>query len=69
MEILVKGRTPNNQLLEDDAPLTDVDEVWLEEAEKRYQSYRKGMPNGIPADQLFAEIRRELGWPQRRIKP
>ena len=41
----------------DDAPLTDVEEAWLEEAEKRYQAYRKGRSKGIPADQLFAEIR------------
>ncbi len=47
-----------------DAPLTGVDEAWLEEAEKRYQDYRKGKSKGIPAEQLFAEIRRELGWPR-----
>ena len=46
----------------DDAPLTDVDEAWLVEAEKRYKSYREGKSKGIPAARLFAEIRRELGW-------
>jgi len=46
----------------DDTPLTDVDEAGFEEAEKRYQSYRKGKSKGIPADQLLAEIRRELEW-------
>ena len=53
-----------NRLLHslDDAPLTDVDEAWIEEAEKRYQRFTAGLSKGIPGDKIFADIRRELGW-------
>ncbi|NIR50996.1 addiction module protein [candidate division KSB1 bacterium] len=46
----------------DNAPLTDVDEAWIEEAEKRYKEYKEGTTQGIPGEKIFAEIRRDLGW-------
>ena len=46
----------------DNAPLTDVDEAWIEEAEKRYKEYKEGVTKGIPGEKIFAAIRRELGW-------
>lgn len=46
----------------DDAPLTEIDELWIQEAEKRYRDYKKGITEGIPGEKIFAEIRRELGW-------
>jgi len=42
--------------------ITEIDEAWVAEAEKRYQSYKKGKVQGIPGKQLFSEIRQELGW-------
>jgi putative addiction module component (TIGR02574 family) len=53
-----------NRLLDslDDAPLTDIDEAWIEEAEIRYQRLKAGITQGIPQEKIFADIRRELGW-------
>ncbi len=46
----------------DDAPLTEIDDLWIQEAERRYKDYKNGITKGIPGDRIFAEIRRELGW-------
>ncbi len=46
----------------DQGSLTEVDEAWVEEAEKRYQDYVKGRIQGIHGDRVFSEIRQELGW-------
>ena len=42
--------------------LTDVDEAWVAEVEKRYQEYNKGIGTrqGIPAQDVFAEADRIL---------
>ena len=29
----------------DNAPLTDIDEAWIREAEKRYRDYKEGLTN------------------------
>jgi putative addiction module component (TIGR02574 family) len=42
--------------------ITEIDEAWVAEAEKRYQSYKNGKVEGIPGKQLFSDIRQELGW-------
>ena len=34
---------------------TDAEELWLQEAEKRYQDYRAGKIGAISADQVFEE--------------
>jgi len=47
----------------DDAPLTEVDQAWVEEAERRYQDFKSGKTQGISGDDVFAQIRRELEWP------
>ncbi|MDI6793870.1 MAG: addiction module protein [bacterium] len=46
----------------DNAPLTDIDEAWIQEAEKRYRDFKDGTTQGIPGDRIFADLRRELGW-------
>ncbi len=46
----------------DDAPLTDIDQKWVEEAERRYNDFKAGKIKGIPGDQAFSQIRRDLGW-------
>ena len=38
-----------------DDVLTDIDAVWIEEAERRYQEYKAGERRGIPAESVFAE--------------
>jgi hypothetical protein len=40
--------------------LTDVDEAWVAEVEKRYQEYKNGTRQGIPAQDVFAEANRIL---------
>ena len=46
----------------EDIPLTEIDKAWIEEAEKRYQNFKMGKTQGIPGQQIFDDIRRELGW-------
>ena len=46
----------------DNMNLTEVEEAWIQEAEKRYQDYINGKIPGIPGDSVLSDIRRELGW-------
>jgi len=38
----------------DGDPLTDIDALWVAEAERRYQEYKEGKRPGIPAEDVFA---------------
>jgi len=38
--------------------LTEVDEAWVVEAERRYKEYKEGKRQGIPAEDVFAEADR-----------
>ena len=42
--------------------LSDIEQAWIEEAEKRYLAYKQGVSKGIPGEQIFRQIREELGW-------
>lgn len=42
------------------APLTEVDEMWVEEAERRYSAWKAGRTKAIAAEQALAELRGEL---------
>ncbi len=44
------------------APLNDIDEAWIQEAERRYQNFRLGRTRGISGNHVFNEIREEMGW-------
>lgn len=57
-EVLIKNLVYSLQ----DSPLSEIDEAWIQEAERRYENYKSGKTKGISGDQIFAEIRRELGW-------
>ncbi|EEF58961.1 addiction module component [Pedosphaera parvula Ellin514] len=46
-----------------DAPLSSMDELWVNEAERRYQHFKAGMTEAIPEDKIFSQIREELRWP------
>ena len=37
----------------DEPSESEVDRLWLEEAERRIHSYREGKVQGIPADEVF----------------
>ncbi len=41
-------------------PLTDLDIIWLEEAERRYSLWKAGRTKGVAAENALAEIGREL---------
>ncbi len=45
--------------------LIDVEESWLKEVEKRYNGYSEGKSEGVQVENIFAEIRKELGWEKR----
>ena len=36
-----------------DEPDKTIDEIWLEEAEKRLKAYREGRLKGIPMEEMF----------------
>lgn len=45
-----------------DPDLDEVEEAWVEEAQRRYGEYKEGKREAIPEEDLFDGIRRELGW-------
>ncbi|MDM8556441.1 addiction module protein [Desulfococcaceae bacterium HSG7] len=45
--------------------LIDVEESWLKEVEKRYNGYSEEKAEGIQVENIFSEIRKELGWEER----
>ena len=38
----------------------EIEKVWIEEAERRWQDLQSGKVKGIPAEEVFAEIERKL---------
>ncbi len=45
--------------------LIDVEDSWLKEVEKRYNGYSEEKAEGVPVENIFTEIRKELGWEKR----
>lgn len=39
---------------------TDVDELWIKEAEARYQAYLRGEMAAVPAEEVLARVRKNL---------
>ena len=46
----------------EDAPLSEIDQAWIEVAERRYDDLASGRIKGIPAQEAIDGIRREFGW-------
>ena len=46
----------------DEKPLTEIEEAWVQEAERRFAGYRKGERRGVSAATGFKQIRKALGW-------
>ena len=44
------------------APLTQVEEAWVKEAERRFSSWRRGERIGVSRDRAFKQIRKDLDW-------
>jgi len=45
----------------EDSENGEVDEVWLLEAQRRFQELKDGSVQGIPASQVFAKLERRIG--------
>ncbi len=43
-------------------PLTDVDEAWVKEAERRYKAWRRGERKGVSARRALRQIRKDFDW-------
>ena len=39
----------------------EAEKLWIEEAERRYQEYRKGKVKSKPSEKVFKEARSKLG--------
>lgn len=48
--------------------LIDVEDSWLKEVEKRYNGYSEGKSEEVQVENLFTEIRKELGWEERNYR-
>lgn len=46
----------------DSSENNDIEQAWIQEAERRYSNYENDITKGIPGDKIFSDIRRELGW-------
>lgn len=44
----------------DDEEDPEAEKLWLEEAERRYREYKKGMVKAKPAESVFEEVRSKL---------
>lgn len=44
----------------EDAPLSEIDQAWIEEAERRYDDLTSGRVKGIPAQEAIDGIRRAV---------
>lgn len=44
------------------APLSQVEEAWVREAERRFSAWRRGEREGVPVERAFKQIRKDLGW-------
>lgn len=44
----------------DNVPLSETDQAWIDEAERRYDAWKAGRTTAVPAEQAIAEMRRKL---------
>lgn len=44
------------------APLSQVQEAWVKEAERRFSAWRRGEREGVSVERAFKQIRKDLGW-------
>ena len=45
----------------EDSENEKLDEVWLKEAQRRFQELKDGSAQGVPANHVFAKLERRLG--------
>jgi len=56
----VRARLAERLLLSLDED-NEIEQAWAEEANRRYQSYLNGDETALPAEEVMASIRKELG--------
>ena len=44
----------------EDSPLSEIDQAWIDEAERRYDDWKAGRTKAVPAERAIAEMRRKL---------
>ena len=44
------------------SPADDVEQAWIDEAERRYDEFLRDPSVGIPAKQIHEQIKRKYGW-------
>lgn len=44
----------------EDSESGKLDEIWLKEAQRRFQEFKAGSARGIPANQVFANLEHHL---------
>ncbi len=45
----------------DDLPLSEVEEAWVAEAERRFAAWRRGERQAVPAKRALRELRKAIG--------
>ena len=40
----------------------DIDDAWIEEIERRYDAYKSGHTQPMPATRVFDDIKKDMGW-------
>lgn len=45
----------------ENAPLSTIEQAWIDEAERRYDNWKSGRTEAFPAEQAIAEMRGKLG--------
>jgi len=61
LEIEARATLAGRLLMSLDAPSdSELERLWLDEAERRLQDYRQGTVRGIPADDVFRRAMAEL---------
>ena len=54
----------------DEPSESEVERLWLEEAERRLKEFRSGKVRGIPADEVFRRAMDDISWtPSSYRKP
>jgi len=61
LDLEERGRLASTLLLSMDHPFeSEIERLWLEEAERRLQEFREGKVKGIPAQDVFDKVIAEI---------
>jgi putative addiction module component (TIGR02574 family) len=44
----------------DNDPINEIDSAWIEEAEKRYENYKKGKTKAAALNEVLEKIKKEI---------